>query len=50
MILLILLILLPAVSFADADRISKENSEAIETYKQAIRINPDDAKAHYGLG
>jgi hypothetical protein len=41
---LILLILLPAVSFADADRISKENSEAIEAYKQAIRIGPEKAK------
>ena len=24
--------------------------EAIEAYKQAIRINPDDAKAHSNLG
>jgi tetratricopeptide (TPR) repeat protein len=24
--------------------------EAIESYKQAIRIKPDDAEAHYGLG
>lgn len=24
--------------------------EAVEAYKQAIRIKPDDAKAHYGLG
>ena len=24
--------------------------EAIEAYKQAIRINPDDADAHYNLG
>ena len=24
--------------------------EAIESYKQAIRINPDDADAHYNLG
>ena len=25
-------------------------SEAIEAYKAAIRINPDDAKAHFNLG
>ncbi len=24
--------------------------EKIEAYKQAIRINPDDASAHYNLG
>ena len=24
--------------------------EAIESFKQAIRINPDDAFAHYNLG
>jgi tetratricopeptide (TPR) repeat protein len=26
------------------------HQEAIESYKQAIRIKPDYAKAHYGLG
>jgi len=25
-------------------------AKAIEAFKQAVRINPDDAKAHYGLG
>jgi Flp pilus assembly protein TadD len=26
------------------------NKEAIESFKQAIRLDPDDAKAHYNLG
>jgi tetratricopeptide (TPR) repeat protein len=26
------------------------HKEAIEPYKQVIRINPDHAEAHYGLG
>jgi tetratricopeptide (TPR) repeat protein len=26
------------------------HKEAIEAFKQAIRINPDDALAHYNLG
>ena len=26
------------------------NKEAIESYKQAIRIDPDDTFAHYNLG
>jgi len=26
------------------------HKEAIEAYKEAIRINPDDARAHYNLG
>ncbi len=26
------------------------DKEAIEVYKQAIKINPEDAKAHFGLG
>ncbi len=48
---LILLILLPTVSAANDNRISNENSKSIEAYKQAIiRINPDDADAHYNLG
>ncbi len=47
---LILLILLPAVSAADEDRIFKENSKAIEALKQAIKIDPDNAKAHSYLG
>ena len=47
---LILLILLPTVSAANDNRISSENSKSIEALKQAIRINPDDAEAHYNLG
>ena len=26
------------------------DKEAIESYRQVIRINPDDAEAHYNLG
>ena len=26
------------------------NTEAIESYRQAIKINPDYAEAHYNLG
>ncbi|MHC4320997.1 MAG: hypothetical protein ACYST3_01855 [Planctomycetota bacterium] len=40
--------LLPAISLADADRISQKSGiykEKIELYKQAIGINPGDADA-----
>jgi tetratricopeptide (TPR) repeat protein len=29
---------------------NRRYSKAIEAFKQAIRINPNDAEAHYGLG
>ena len=29
---------------------ASDAEEKIEAYKQAIRINPDDAEAHYNLG
>jgi tetratricopeptide (TPR) repeat protein len=29
---------------------SGKHEEAIESYKHAIRIDPDDADAHYNLG
>jgi len=50
---LILLILLSADSLADTYRIPKQSDidkEAIEACKHAIRVNPDDAEAHYILG
>ncbi len=28
----------------------EKQAKEIEAYKQAIRINPDDAEAHYNLG
>ena len=42
-ILLILIILTPAVSFADDNSVSEENNKAIESLKQTIIANPDDA-------
>ena len=47
---LILLILLLAVSAANDNRISEENSKSIEAFKQALRINPDDTEVHIKLG
>ncbi len=47
---LILLNLLPTVSAANDNRISNENSKSIEALKQAIRIDPDYADAHYNFG
>ena len=38
------------VTIGDAYTGKGEYKRAIEAYKQAIRINPDDAEAHYGLG
>ncbi len=49
---LIPLFLLPAVSLADSDRIFQKSGmykEAIESYMQTIRIDPDDADAHSAL-
>ena len=31
-------------------RAASDVEEAIEAYKQAVKINPDDADAHYNLG
>ena len=48
--LLITGIFLPAVSFADADKIFKENNKAVEDCNKAIALNPNDARAYYNLG
>ena len=32
------------------EELEEEDYDTIESYKQAIRINPDDASAHYNLG
>ena len=53
MTLLILLIISPVISFADADltTYTKEDwKKVIEVKKQAIKINPDDVDAHFSLG
>ena len=43
-VLIISLVFLPASAIQASDV-----DETIESYKQAIRINPDDAEAHYFL-
>ena len=50
MILLILLIVCPVVSFADSVSISDEKSREIEALKRSIIANPDNADIYYKLG
>ena len=42
--------LVSAIIFDTFDTEEEEEEEGIETYKQEVEKNPDDAKAHYNLG
>ena len=46
--LLVLFLLICSIPFFSCTEVHKTSN--IDAYKQAIRINPDDADAHYNLG
>jgi len=50
LILIALLTFHPVVSFAFAEKVPGENNKTVEDYKQDIKVNLDDAEAHYNLG